>query len=187
MDTLRRSCECAPGSGPRLLRADPRRALSVPAPCPRPARAPAAVVSEVAALDAADATAHTRVSRALAVVRGEMSSVLFLYRASPRFRGPSAQCSPHPLICIEHRPQLWVDSRGSSELLEPGQGAQPLAMSTDRCLWLLRVDLSISARPHTRAHTHTPLKRRHFASNVIDSHQNRIRVKNHATIETSQA
>lgn len=34
------ACECAPGSGPRLLRADPRRALSVPAPCPRPARAP---------------------------------------------------------------------------------------------------------------------------------------------------
>lgn len=53
----------------------------------------------------------------------------------------------------------------------------PWLMCTDRCLWLLRVDLSISARPHTRTRAHTPLKRRHFASNVIDVHQNWIRVK----------
>lgn len=168
-----------PATSPRRPPPRPERSRPLPAPRPRP---------RCGGLGGGGSRrrrchrAHSRLWSFSSCAGGNVFSTFFIpgFSALP---GPQRAVLATPSHLHRAPPPALGGQSRSSELLEPGQSAQPLAMCTDRCLWLLRVDLSISARTHT----HTPLMRRHFASNVIDGHQNWIRVKNHATIETSQA
>lgn len=55
---------------------------------------------------------------------GEMSSVLFLYRASPRFRGPGAARSPHPPH-LHRAPPLPTSGQSSAVLRAQPDLAKP--------------------------------------------------------------
>lgn len=121
--------------------------LRWPLPPLAPARAAAvsaAVVLEVAAPTAATA-AHAPVCLwSFSTYAGEMSSVLFLYRASPRFRGPGAARSPHPPH-LHRAPPLPTSGQSSAvlraepRLAEPGgcQSAGPVeSLCAYMCVYL---------------------------------------------------
>lgn len=82
-----------------------RRAPASPAPRPPPTPLPPQLRWSRRWRLPAAAPPHTRSRlRSFSSCAGEMSSVLFLYRASPRFRGPARRAGHALLICIGRRP-----------------------------------------------------------------------------------
>lgn len=94
-----RSRECAFGRGERLGPSQtPPPALATPAPRPRPRRCRLSCGGPGGGGSSCRRRHHTRYCLwSFSSCAGEMSSVLFLYWAFPRFRGPGAAHWPHPL------------------------------------------------------------------------------------------
>lgn len=106
--------------------------------------------------------ARAPVSGALAVVRRKMSSVLFLYRASPRFRGPARRAGHAPLICIGRRPL-------------PADGSVPAASARKRSLSSRPAAACVCARVYACPSTH--LTYGQFPARTLPTrrHQTRLR------------
>lgn len=98
---LRVRSRLRPATSPR--RPPPRPERSRPSPAPRP-RPRCGGLGGGGSRCRQCRRAHSRLW-SFSNCAGGMSSVLFLYWASPCFRGPRERRSPHPLICIGHRPQ----------------------------------------------------------------------------------